>query len=40
MKNPAIEFRQESAFSLNLNHPSKVEWLCADIACYPTRLYH
>lgn len=39
MHHPAIEFRQQSAFSLTPETLPHVEWLCADIACYPARLY-
>lgn len=35
---PNIEYRQESAFALQPETIGKVDWLCADIACYPERL--
>lgn len=34
-----IHFIQQSAFSLNPNDFKQVDWLCADIACYPQHLY-
>lgn len=35
---PRIEFRQESAFGLAPADIGRVDWLCCDIICYPTRL--
>ncbi len=34
-----IEFIRESAFALNPEDFPIIDWLCADIACYPDRLY-
>jgi 23S rRNA (cytidine2498-2'-O)-methyltransferase len=33
-----IEFRQESAFGLDLNDFGEIDWFCSDIICYPERL--
>lgn len=36
---PNIEFIRESAFALDPKKFPVIDWLCADIACYPERLY-
>lgn len=33
-----IEYRQQSAFALDPREVGPIDWLCADIACYPARL--
>jgi 23S rRNA (cytidine2498-2'-O)-methyltransferase len=38
-KVPNIDFICQSAFALNPADFNKIDWLCADIACYPERLY-
>lgn len=35
---PGVEFRQQSAFALEPDEVGPVDWLVADIACYPPRL--
>jgi 23S rRNA (cytidine2498-2'-O)-methyltransferase len=35
---PGVEWRDESAFALDPAHFRRVDWLCADIICYPPRL--
>lgn len=35
---PGVEFRQQSAFALEPHEVGPVDWLVADIACYPPRL--
>ena len=35
---PGVEVRQQSAFALEPNEVGPVDWLVADIACYPPRL--
>lgn len=36
---PNLEHRRESAFALDPHALGPVDWLCADIACYPARLF-
>ncbi len=35
---PGVEWRNESAFALDPAHFQRIDWLCADIICYPPRL--
>jgi 23S rRNA (cytidine2498-2'-O)-methyltransferase len=35
---PGVEWRHESAFALDPAHFHRIDWLCADIICYPPRL--
>jgi 23S rRNA (cytidine2498-2'-O)-methyltransferase len=35
---PGIEFRRASAFALEPAEIGPVDWLCADVVCYPARL--
>ena len=35
---PGVEFRQQSAFALEPKEVGTVDWLVADVACYPPRL--
>ena len=35
---PGVEWRQQSAFALDPRELGPIDWLCADIACYPPRL--
>lgn len=35
---PRVEIRNQSAFALDPREVGPVDWLCADIACYPERL--
>lgn len=34
-----IDYRQMSAFALEPKDVGEIDWLCADIACYPARLF-
>ena len=34
-----VEYRQMSAFALEPKGIGEIDWLCADIACYPARLF-
>jgi 23S rRNA (cytidine2498-2'-O)-methyltransferase len=35
---PGVEFRRESAFTLDPRDPGAVDWLFSDVVCYPKRL--
>ncbi|MGE0715974.1 MAG: SAM-dependent methyltransferase [Alphaproteobacteria bacterium] len=35
---PGVEWRQASAFALDPAEAGSFDWLCCDVACYPTRL--
>lgn len=35
---PGVTVRRESAFALSPAEVGKVDWLCCDVICYPTRL--
>ncbi|MSP21004.1 MAG: hypothetical protein EXQ93_05700 [Alphaproteobacteria bacterium] len=36
---PNVDYRQMSAFALEARDVGPIDWLCADIACYPERLF-
>jgi 23S rRNA (cytidine2498-2'-O)-methyltransferase len=38
MAMPGVEWRGESAFALDPVRFARIDWLCADIICYPARL--
>ncbi len=38
MRNPGIEFRQASAFSMQPRDVESVSWIFSDVICYPERL--
>lgn len=35
---PGVDVRQESAFGMSPADAGRVDWLCCDVICYPTRL--
>jgi 23S rRNA (cytidine2498-2'-O)-methyltransferase len=35
---PNVQFRQDSAFSIDPGSLGPIDWLCCDVACYPERL--